>query len=434
MMTDTLTEKYTEFRLRHDNEPDWIYQIRRAAWDKYQQAPLPTRVVHLWKYTKPEWFLADNDAEKMGTLPHISAFKSDEMAPMKTDFAGFGCNHGNRVIYTQIADELKDSGLIFTDLMTAVLQHPELVQKYLGQLVDADFGKFEAYNMALWNTGMFLYVPPNLQLDKPVFMHRHPNADYNISRLLVIADRNSKVTVIDDYAGKHEKRAFYANSVVEIFAGEGANLRYVSPQNLSESVKSFNTQRVRAERDAQVHTIFVSLGGEIAKHNLGTVLNGRGANSQMLGILFGNENQHFDHHTMHHHKAGDSYSNIDFKVVLKDKARSAYTGIIKIDEKTLNCEAYQENRNLLLNKGTKAESIPELEILNDQVKCSHGATVGPLDPEMVFYLMARGFDRDEAVRTIVRGFIEPLLKIVPEDLQKMMQNMVEYKLTHGSAH
>ena len=107
--------------------------------------------------------------------------------------------------------------------------------------------------------------------------------------------------------------------------------------------------------------------------------------------------------------------------------------MIKIDEKTLNCEAYQENRNLLLNKGTRAESIPELEILNDQVKCSHGATVGPLDPEMVFYLMARGFDRDEAVRTIVRGFIQPLLKNIPEDLQKMMQNMVEYKLTNGNA-
>ena len=256
----------------------------------------------------------------MGTLPHVSGFKPDEMAPMKDDFAGFGCNHGDRVIYTQISDDLKDSGLIFTDLMTAVIKHPDLVQKYLGKLIGDDFGKFEAYNLALWNSGMFLYVPPDLQLDKPVFMHRHPNAKYNISRLLVVADRNSRVTIIDDYAGKHEKRAFYANNVTEIFAEEGANMRYVTPQNLSESVKSFTTQRVQAERDAQVHTIFVSLGGEIAKHNLGTVLNGRGANSQMLGILFGNENQHFDHHTLHHHKAGDSYSNIDFKVVLKDKA------------------------------------------------------------------------------------------------------------------
>jgi len=432
MITNTLINNKIDFRPRHEDEPEWFYNLRVKSWDRYQETPLPDKVVHLWRYTKPEWFQSNGLDLAMNRFPIVSAVKDNEIAPLNKEYGAFGCNHGDRVIYTQLSDELKESGVIFTDLMTAVLNHPELVKKYLGKLIGSDFGKFEAQNLALWNTGMFLYIPPNIHIDKPIFMHRHPNSNYNMSRLLVIADKNSQATIIDDYAGHNAKDDFIANSVIEIFAGQDSHVRYVSPQNLSDSVRSYITQRTQAEKNAQVYTMFVSLGADVSKQNLGTVISGKGANSQMLGILFGNEKQHFDHHTLHHHVAGDSYSNIDFKVVLKDKAVSAYTGLIKIDENTLNCEAYQENRNLLLNKGTKAESIPELEILNDQVSCSHGATVGPIDPEMVFYLQARGFSREDAVRTIVRGFIEPLLQIIPEDLRNMMQNMVEFKLTHKS--
>jgi len=432
MITNTLIQNKIDFRPRHEDEPEWFYSLRAKSWDRYQETPLPDRTDHLWRYSKPQWFFSDDLDQAMNRLPRISNVKKNEIAPLNKEYGAFGCNHGNRVIYTQVSDELNDSGVIFTDLMTAVIKYPKLVQKYLGKLVGSDFGKYEALNLAVWNTGMFLYIPADIHVDKPIFMHRHPNANYNMSRLLVIADTNSQVTIIDDYAGHHANDDFIANSAVEIYAGQNSQVRYVTPQNLSDSVKSYITQRTQADKDAQVYTMFVSLGSDISKQNLGTILSGKGANSQMLGILFGNERQHFDHHTLHHHVADNSSSNIDFKVVLKDKAVSAYTGLIRIDEDRLNCEAYQENRNLLLNKDTKAESIPVLEILNDQVSCGHGATVGPLDPEMVFYLQARGFSQQEAVRTIVRGFIEPLLQIIPEDLRKMMQNMMEYKLTHKS--
>ncbi|NIP41568.1 MAG: SufD family Fe-S cluster assembly protein [candidate division Zixibacteria bacterium] len=288
--------------------------------------------------------------------------------------------------------------------------------------------------MALFNSGMFLYIPTNMELEKPVYMHRHPDDKYNMPRLLVVVGDNSRVTIIDDYAGKRNDKPYSANSAVEIFGGQNSQIRFVSPQNLNKESRSYVTQRAQIGQHGRMFSIFVSLGADVSKskYNLGTILDGQGAYSQMLGILFGDEKQHFDHHTLHHHKAGESFSNIDFKVVLKDKALSAYTGLIKIDENTLNCEAFQENRNLLLNKGPRAESIPELEILNDQVRCSHGATVGPIDPEMVFYLKSRGYSTDEAVRTIVSGFIEPLLNAVPEDLRQMMQNMVQFKLNNGT--
>ncbi|MEE8417915.1 MAG: SufD family Fe-S cluster assembly protein, partial [candidate division Zixibacteria bacterium] len=130
----------------------------------------------------------------------------------------------------------------------------------------------------------------------------------------------------------------------------------------------------------------------------------------------------------HHHTAGESFSDLDFKVILKDRAASAYTGLIRIEKDTANCEAYQENRNLLLNKGTRAESIPELEIMTDQVRCSHGATMGPIDREMVFYLKSRGFSQTDAMRTIVEGFVASTLGKAPGEAVRTIQSLVSEKL------
>jgi Fe-S cluster assembly protein SufD len=175
-------------------------------------------------------------------------------------------------------------------------------------------------------------------------------------------------------------------------------------------------------------TVPLVFGGALSKQNFGTILDGPGAQSDMYGLLFGTGYQQFDNHTLQQHNIGPTLSNIDFKVVLKDKARSAYTGLIRIENDAKTCEAYQENRNLLLNKGTKAESIPELEILNEDVQCTHGATVGPIDPLMVFYLQGRGIEREEAVRMIVSGFVASTLKLVPEDIRERLEEVVMERL------
>jgi Fe-S cluster assembly protein SufD len=166
----------------------------------------------------------------------------------------------------------------------------------------------------------------------------------------------------------------------------------------------------------------------VTKADLGSHLEGPGANVELVGFLCGEGKQHFDHHTVHDHRAPHTYSDLDFKVVLKDKARSAYTGLIRIEPDAPQSEAYQENRNLLLTEGAKAESIPELEILTDDVKCTHGATMGNLDPEHLFYLMSRGLSRGEALRLIVGGFIEPTLSRIPEDLRERLRDHVEDRI------
>jgi len=428
MATEIITKELSAFRSPAKGEPEWLYRLRQEAWSNYRDLPLPNRAQHIWRYTRPQWFLPENPTTSM-ELPLLTArFKEQETAPLKSEFAAFGCQHGDHLTYTQISEPLRQSGVIFQDLGTALRDHPDLLQEYLGRLVGAGFGKFEALNLALWNSGLFLYIPSGRQIEKPIYMHRQPGPRYNYSRLLVVMGENARATIVDDYSGKVEGREFVANGAVELFLGRDSGLRYVNSQNLDKKVRSIITQRAEIGAGSEISSIFISLGGTISKYNLGTILNGRGASSRMLGMLLGNRDQHFDHHTMHHHRAPDSFSNIDFKVVLRDQALSAYTGLIRIEEKTLNCEAYQENRNLLLSRGTRAESIPELEILNDQVRCTHGATIGPLDPEMVFYLKSRGLSQDEAVQAIILGFLEPLFNQVPEDLRQMMSNLMEYKL------
>jgi Fe-S cluster assembly protein SufD len=242
-------------------------------------------------------------------------------------------------------------------------------------------------------------------------------------RLLVVAGAGSSVTVIDEYAGGGAPSQVHAT--VEVLVEDNAQVRAVTIQRLGKGVVLHVSQRARVGRDAKLVSVWASLGASYAKADLGTLLAGKGAEVELLGFLFGTGRQHFDHHTVHEHRAPHTHSDLDFKVVLKDRARSAYTGLIRIAPEAPVSEAYQENRNLLLNDGAKADSIPELEILTDEVMCTHGATIGSLDPEQLFYLQSRGIPKREAARMIVEGFFEPTLARLPEDVRERIREHVE---------
>jgi Fe-S cluster assembly protein SufD len=282
--------------------------------------------------------------------------------------------------------------------------------------------------MAIWNNGLFLYVPKNVTIEKPIYMHRHPTGQFTIQRLLVVIGENAQTTIIDDYSCHCRGMGMVTNAAVEIFAGDSSNVRYINLQRLGDDSRPYITERAKIGQNANLFSVFGSIGASMAKVNAGTILAGRGANSQMSGLIIGDEKQHFDYHTVQNHQASESFSNLDFRVVLKGKSMSAYTGLIRVEKDTVNCEAYQENRNLLLNKGTKAESIPELEIMTDQVRCTHGATMGPIDPEQVFYLRSRGYSETEAIKAVVNGFVEPTLNKMPADAAALLREIAQAKM------
>lgn len=415
--------------------PSWLREKRSYLREQFNVAPLPRRGLHLWRYTDPETFLlertevidavySDNFArvEKIA----IDQFRQGKLAALVTDLGG-------REISVLISEEARQSGLQVCSLSDAVESERELVEKHLYGLVNAESGKFEAMNGALFNDGIFIHVPDGVIIDKPLHLLREAGqaGSAQFPRLLVVAGRNAEVTIIDEYGGgasNIDRGITYANGAVELFGAEESRTRYVQLQRYALGTNAYLSYRARIERGASILTVPLSFGASTAKQSFAVSMDGPGARSQMYGLLFGSGRQHFDNHTRHHHTACDTNSFIDFKVVVRDKATSAYTGLIRIENKAQRCEAYQTNRNLLLNKGAKAETIPELEILNQEVSCSHGATIGPLDLQQLFYLKSRGIEETEAVRMIVSGFIASTLKQVPEDLSERISEFVAQRL------
>ena len=392
-----------EFRAILKSEPEWLYRLRKAGWNYYHSSPLPERSDHLWRYTDPGLFLPENPGNLL---------KSPNDKPEQSPSGGF--------LISDNRSELENKNVIIENLKSALPNHGELIQNFLGKAILVDFGKFESLNMAIWDMGLFIYVPENTVVEEPIHIRYIPTSKFGTRRMLLVIGSNSEVTVIDDHAANREFKGLRTNNSTEIFAGKNSKIKYLNLNRLEKDHTLYQTDRAIIDSDVSFESIYAGFGGGISKINTGVVLSGKGANSKITGFVYSDQDRKTDYHTRHHHRSGDTFSDLDFKIVLKDKARSAYTGLIRIEKDAANCEAYQENRNLLLNEGTNAESIPELEILTDQVRCSHGATVGPIDPEMVFFLKSRGLSESKAIRLIIDGFFESSLAKFPKILKDVL--------------
>jgi Fe-S cluster assembly protein SufD len=435
-----MSDKMTEFTIPElapalERGPLWLRDMRRSARDSFNKMPIPPRGLHLWRYTDPTRFLFDRD-EITDT-----AFSEDYDAVQKLEMEHLNqghidalvCDLAGREIKIHGVDKLTSRGVIVSSLSEAVDKHRGLVEQYLYQIVNQQTGKFEAMNGALWNDGIFIYVPDNQTVIQPIHLLREAGLAHSsqFPRLLVVAGKNAELTIVDEYGGgapNADNGISHSNGVVEIFGLQDSRVRFVSLQRHHSGMHSYMTHRARIEKGASMLTIAMVFGSILSKQNFGVIMNGEGAESNMYGLLFGTGKQQFDNHTLHHHVSNHSKSKIDFKTVLGGKSTSAYTGLIRIENQARFCEAYQENRNLLLNPGTRVESIPELEILNEEVICSHGATVGPIDPMEIFYLNSRGIPNDVAVRMVVSGFVATTLRHVPQDLTERITNIVAERL------
>lgn len=430
---------------RAGKEPDWLQSWRLAAWESYEAADLPNRVAHLWRYSEPEKFLIDkvdpvvpDNAEGRAVDPSAAVALSDKFAGGGDDrLAGLVVQTDDQPPTYALEERWQEAGVILCDLATAVREHSDLVEQHLGRQVARDGDKFGALNGALFSGGVFLYVPDGVEIDAPIHALYQTGRDLTavFPRTLAVLGEGAVAVLIDEYgnapatAGNGAAPRVIAHAVTEGSVGKNAQLQYVNVQNWGPRTRSHYTQNIHVGRDGQAVSVGIALGGHYNKADIRTELRGANAYSEMIGVLFGDAKQHFDNHTEHRHVHGNTYSDLDFKVVLEDEARSAYTGLIHIDLEARNSEAYQENRNLMLDDTCRAESIPELEILNEDVRCTHGATVGPIDEEQVFYLMTRGLPRHEAERAIVEGFFAPVLdRIDDEAMHERLWNYVRGKL------
>jgi len=429
--TDIKRERALELPASFDTCPKWLRDKRAASLETYNTMPLPQRGLHLWRYTDPAAFVVDDIVPDEAAFAQNHVGTNEEMARDVTDGrldGGVIELAGRRFCY-HISDRLKAQGAVIEPLSKALKSHEKTVKDHLYKLANDQNGIFEALNGALWEDGIFVYLPPGTVAENPIYLRRETgeSSSKQFYRLLVVVGDGSDVSIIDEYNGGSAEisRPGYSNSAVEIFGGCDSHVRYVSLQRQAEGMTSYLMHRAAIGRGGEMITIPLVFGGALSKQNFGVRMDGPGAESSIYGLLLASGRRQFDNHTLHHHASGQTQSDIDFKVVLRDRARSAYTGLIRIEQDAGGCEAYQENRNLLLTKGARAETIPELEILNEDVSCSHGATVGPIDPEMVFYLTSRGMPPDDAVRMVVSGFVASTLKRVPDKLNERIAGYVE---------
>jgi len=294
--------------------------------------------------------------------------------------------------------------------------------------------KFAAHNAALWKNGLLVHVPSGVELEKPLYVRIANSAEGGslFFRLLVVAEPQSRFTVIEEYASASPELSGYTNAAVEIVVQAAAKVEYVSVQNLSRGTWHFASHHARVERDAELDWVAGGFGSAKGKIRIQNDLAGPGATSRVTGAYFADGTQHLDYDTFQEHMAPSTTSDFAFKGALRDQARAVWRGMIRVEEGAQKTNAYQENRNLLLSKTAHADSIPGLEIMANDVRCTHGATLGQVDREQLFYLMTRGLTRAEAERLIVRGFFQDVLdRVELEPVRDALAAALEARIPQG---
>ena len=418
--------------------PSWLSERRRHAWSVFEDTPLPSTRSEEWRYTDVSRVVdfADLGVATDGALAENGSRPAGLAAAMEEDLAASG--HAvlidGSVVQVDLDPALEEQGVILTSLRSAVNEHGGLLEQLLAtEILPPEDGKLQALNAALWTDGLLLYVPRNVKLDLPVRVTRWLSQAGSavFARTLIVAEPGSQVSYVEELLSEDFDRPTFVSSAVEVIARDGAQVQFVSIQRLGRGVFCQSAQRTLAHRDSKLDTLNVSLGASVTRLDLNARLLGAGAHSELLGLYFGDEDQHFDHNTSQDHVAPDTGSDLLYKGALDDRAQAAFRGIIRVHPDAQRTDAYQTNRNLLLSDECRANSLPNLEIQADDVRCSHGATVGQLDSEALFYLLSRGLSQEQAERLIVLGFLGDVMARLPlGGVVEKVTRAIERKLEH----
>lgn len=397
------------------NEPEWLAEKRRVAWTVFEETPLPTTADEDWRRTsikRVKWRdMKLAGAPSVAPVSNLADLPADVRDAIEADrdAAGRLVIANGQILYRELDPALAEQGVIFTDLSTAVREHPELVQKYLGsEAVPPSNSKFAALNSALWQAGAFLYLPKKVQVDQHLPFQTALILDGQgsvmLPRTLIIADTSAEATYIEESIS-HGGHGIAMNAgVVEIYAERNSYLRYVDVQNLGEDVYNFNVKRSVGQADSNVIWETGQLGGRLTKTYFDSLLVGNGSNMEFNGVYFMQGKQHLDIDSLIQHIGVATGGDLLLHGALKDHGRSVFTGLIKIEPTGQQTNSYLKNENMMLDKTARADSIPSLEIEANDVRASHGATISKIEEEYVFYLQSRGIPRNTAVRMVVEGF------------------------------
>jgi Fe-S cluster assembly protein SufD len=392
-------------------EPAWLTARRQRAVSLQESLPLPAfRGNPGWEFTS----LKDLDLDAYGTPQAVDV-----------DAAGLGVldmpagalaleqvDHVNGEPPAAAAD-----GTLVLPLSTAIQSHPELVERHFGSIVDAD-DPFVARNEAGWQGGAFVYVPRGVQVQAPIVVTVVQSQAQTALhwRTLVVLEEGAQAEVWEQYVSAEDDVDALFSTVAELSVGQNARLRYVCAQGLSERSWIFGTQRAVVERDGALDWIALGFGAGNGRVAMETNLAGPGSDAKVTGAYATRGRQHLDYATTQEHAAANTTSDLAFRGILDGRSNTVWSGMIKVDPGAQQIDAFQESRNLLLTKKAHADAIPGLEILANDVRCTHAAAIAQIDPEQLYYLRSRGLSLEQAKRLVIEGFLEATVERFEEGL------------------
>jgi Fe-S cluster assembly protein SufB len=419
------------------NEPDWMTEFRLKSLEIYEQIELPTwgpsllelDMDNIVTYVRPDTEMKGNWSE----VPEEIKDTFDKLGIPKAEresLAGVGAQYDSEVVYHSIREELVKQGVVYTDMESALHDYEDIIKEYFMKLVPPSDHKFVALHGAVWSGGSFVYVPEGVEVSYPLqsyFRLNSPGAG-QFEHTLIIVEKGAKLHFIEGCsAPKYNVTNLHAGCV-ELYVKEGATLRYSTIENWSRNMLNLNTKRAIVDKDGSIEWVSGSFGSRKSMLYPMSILRGERAHSEFTGITFAGAGQHLDTGTKVVHAAPYTSSTVNTKSISKSGGTAVYRGSVRVaanahhSKSTISCES------LMLDDFSRSDTIPVLDIMNDEVEIGHEAKIGRISDDAIYYLMTRGISEEEAKAMIVRGFAEPIAKELPLEYAVEMNNLIKLEL------
>lgn len=418
-------------------EPDWMRQYRLNAYQIFKQKPMTKwggdlsqlDFDDIYYYVKA----SDRSERSWDDVPEDIKRTFDRLGIPEAErkfLAGVGAQYDSEVVYHSMVEELEKIGVIFLDTDTAVKEHPDLVKKYFGTIIPSADNQFAALNSAAWSGGSFVYVPPGVKVEYPLQAYFRINSENmgQFERTLIIADEGSQVHYVEGCTAPTYSSESLHSAVVEIVCMKGSRVRYTTIQNWANNVYNLVTKRALAYEDAQMEWVDGNLGSKLTMKYPSVYMMEPGARGEILSIAFATQGQHQDAGAKVYHCAPHTTSQITSKSISKDGGRSSYRGWVDVAKGAKGCKSHVVCDALLLDKDSRSDTYPVIEIGENDTNIEHEARVSKIGEEQLFYLMSRGLSEEEASTMIVNGFIEPLVKELPMEYAVEMNRLIQLQM------
>ncbi len=434
-----LNEKVVREISAQKDEPEWMLNFRLKALEIYNSKPMPTWggdlsnlenvLDEIYFYVRPqdkmEHSWDDVPANIKETFERLGIPEAEQKV-----LAGVGAQYESEMVYHSLKKEWDDKGVIFDSIEDGLKKHPELFREHFGTVIPSADNKFSAMNSAVWSGGSFVYIPKGVELDTPLQAYFRVNQEQmgQFERTLIIADEGSKAHYIEGCTAPVYSTESFHSGVIEIVVKPGAHFRYTTIQNWSNNMYNLVTQRALVHENATMEWLDGNLGSKLTMKYPSCYLVGEGAHGSVLSIAYSGDGQHQDTGGKVIHAAPNTTSQIVSKSISKGTGRSTYRGLCQVHEGAIHSKSNVECDALLINDTSRTDTYPYIEIEEKKSNIGHEATVSKVGDEQLFYLMSRGMNEEEAMALIVRGFIEPIAKLLPLEYAVELNRLIELEM------